>query len=220
MSETAIILAGGDDVPPGDVGDLPADAYVIAADSGLDLAAKLGLHADIVIGDLDSVSHQALDLAERQKVPIQRHPVDKDATDLELALMHAHERNVESVIVIGGSGGRIDHFLANAGLLAAQTGIDLEWRTGTSTVHRVNGTLLLEGRKGAVVSLLAFGGPVRGIQTSGLQWPLVQEDLEPGSTRGISNRLVEEHAEVSVAYGNLLVIVPQTGTSTLRPAAY
>jgi len=209
MSDTAIIISGGDGVPVAVLDGLPADAYVIAADSGLDLAATLGIRVDIVIGDLDSVSATALEIAKRRGTRIQHHPVDKDATDLELAVTHAREKGVSSVIVIGGHGGRMDHFLANASLLAAVPGLDVEWRTATSRAHRVNGTLCLQGSPGETISLLAFGGPAKGVRTSGLRWPLHDEDLQPDSTRGMSNRFVEEQAEIAVADGNLLVVLPE-----------
>jgi len=209
MTDTAIIISGGDKVPPAVADGLPADTYVIAADSGLDLAATLGIRVDIVIGDLDSASAAALEGAQRRGTRIQRHPVDKDASDLELALAHAREKGVSSLIVIGGHGGRMDHFLANASLLAAQTGLDIEWRTGTGWAHRVNGTLLLRGSPGETISLLAFGGPAKRVRTSGLQWPLHGEDLDPGGTRGLSNRFIGEQARIAVADGNLLVILPE-----------
>ncbi|GBD85353.1 thiamine pyrophosphokinase [bacterium BMS3Abin02] len=209
MSDTAIIISGGGEVPAAVADGLPTDAYVIAADSGLDLAAALGIRVDVVIGDLDSVSATVLEAAKRRGTRVRRHPVDKDATDLELAMTHAREKGVSSVIVIGGHGGRMDHFLANASLLAAQTGLDVEWRTATSRAHRVNGTLRLHGSPGEMISLLAFGGPAKGVRTSGLRWPLHGEDLQPDGTRGMSNRFVEEQAEIVVADGNLLVVLPE-----------
>ncbi|NIA24201.1 MAG: thiamine diphosphokinase [Gammaproteobacteria bacterium] len=209
MTDMAIIISGGDQVPVAVLDGLPGDAYVIAADSGVDLAATLGIRVDIVIGDLDSVSATALENTKRLGTRIQHHPVDKDATDLELALAHAREEGVSSVIVIGGHGGRMDHFLANASLLAAQTGLDVEWRTGTGTAYRVNGTLHLHGAPGETISLLAFGGPVHRVRTSGLQWPLHDEDLQPGGTRGMSNRFLGEQVEIGVADGNLLVVLPE-----------
>lgn len=207
MSDTAIIFCGGDDVPAGAGESLPADALVIAADSGLDLAVKMGAEVDVLVGDLDSVGSTALAQARRRGIAIIRHPVDKDASDLELAVDLARERGVSSVIVIGGSGGRIDHFLANASLLAAQDGIAVEWRTAVGTVYRVNRSLRIHGSPGDTVSLLALGGAARGVHTLGLHWMLEGEDLPSGSTRGISNRFTAEWAEITVASGNLLVIV-------------
>src|SRR5262249_52023534 len=83
---TAIVFVGGDPPAPGVRDVLPADAYVIAADSGLDHANRLGIAVHQVIGDFDSVSADALHTAESAGVRIDRHPAAKDATDLELAL--------------------------------------------------------------------------------------------------------------------------------------
>jgi thiamine pyrophosphokinase len=58
------------------------------------------------------------------------------------------------------------------------------------------------------VSLVPLGGPARGLRTEGLRYPLRGEDLQAGSTRGISNELTAPSATVEVAAGALLVVVP------------
>lgn len=198
-----VIFAGGAD--PLDIGELPDDAFVIAADSGFDVAERAGVAVDLLIGDLDSVSGDAVD-----RVPeTLRFPVDKDETDLELAVGRARSMGATSLLVIGGAGGRTDHFLANASLLAALDGLDVEWRTGSGTLFRVNGSLHIKGIPGETVSLLAFGGPARGVRTTGLRWRLDDEDLLPGSTRGVSNALVHESALISLDEGNLMAVLPE-----------
>ena len=82
----AIVLAGGDPVATRIRDHLPADADVIAADSGLHLAGPLGLTVACVVGDLDSADPAAVDAAVAAGATVERHPVDKDATDLELAI--------------------------------------------------------------------------------------------------------------------------------------
>jgi thiamine pyrophosphokinase len=196
-----VIFAGGD--APKHVGPLPEDAFVIAADAGYDVARRAGVSVDLLIGDLDSVS------AVPDDVTTVRFPVDKDETDLDLAIRHSRSLGSTSILVIGGSGGRIDHFLANAALLAAQDGVGVEWRTGSGTAFRVNGVLSLDGSPGEIVSLLAFGGTARGVRTMGLRWRLDGEDLLPGSTRGVSNAFERASAVVSLDEGNLLVILPE-----------
>ena len=79
----AIVLTDGDPVAPPI--PLPTDATVIAADGGLRLSPILGLRVDVVVGDMDSVSAAELAAAEQAGARIERHPTDKDATDLELA---------------------------------------------------------------------------------------------------------------------------------------
>ena len=76
-----VVVASG----PGPSVAVPVTPTVIAADGGLDRAAALGLDVDVVIGDLDSVSAEALAAAEAAGARIVRHPEAKDATDLELA---------------------------------------------------------------------------------------------------------------------------------------
>lgn len=196
-----VIFAGGE--APEHIGTLPIGAFVIAADSGFDIARRAGVRVDLLIGDLDSV----LDVPD--DVTVARFPVDKDETDLELAVRHCRSLGATSLLVVGGSGGRVDHFLANAALVASQDGIDVEWRTGSGTVFRVNGSLLLDGTAGEIVSLLAFGGPARGVHTKGLRWRLDGDDLLPGGTRGVSNAFERNVAVISLEEGNLLVVLPE-----------
>ena len=73
---TVVVLTGGPELPV--LGELPAGAMVIAADGG----AELGGPIDLLVGDLDSISAETLARIEH----VERHPVEKDATDLELAL--------------------------------------------------------------------------------------------------------------------------------------
>ncbi len=208
---TVIVLAGG--APAGSElrSCLPVADAVIAADSGLESAAPLGLAVDLVVGDFDSVDPAVLAAAEAAGVAIERHPVGKDATDLELALDAAARIGARRVVVVGGTGGRVDHLVANLLLLAvpAHAGIAIELLARDARAVAVTrGTAELHGRCGALVTLLALGGPARGVTTTGLRYPLHGETLEPASTRGVSNEIVTEPASVEVADGTVLAILP------------
>lgn len=208
MLNTAVIVIGGDDVHPGVHDDLPDRAWVIAADSGLDQAARIGLRVDLAVGDMDSVDSQRL---ANHRGPVDLHPVDKDATDFELALEHAVDRpNIERIIVLGGLGGRIDHFLANASIIASDrfASCEIEWLAGTARIMVVRHHAQLHGVPGQTVSLLPAGGTVTGITTTGLKWQLVDATLPFGSSRGISNEFSKPVATVQIASGCLLAIVP------------
>ncbi len=209
-AETAIVLAGGDPVDPVLRSLLPADAVVIAADSGLHQASLLGLAVDLVVGDLDSVSADALDDAVAAGASVERHPAAKDQTDLELALRAASIRGVQRVFVVGGAGGRPDHYVANVVLLASPdfAHLDIEGLIGSARVKPIHSVGRIEGAPGDLVTLLAVGGPARGVDTSGLLYPLTGEDLFPGSTRGVSNEMCEPVATVSVTAGAVLVVRP------------
>ena len=210
MPDIVIVFAGGDPIPPSAVLDLPADTFVIAADSGLDRAREAGFRIDLLVGDLDSISSDGRQEAELHRTKIERHPVYKDATDMELALQAARKQGARKVIVIGGHGGRQDHYLANALLLPspAFADLDIEWRAGRARLYAVHHGLTLAGKVGASISLLAVGGAVQGVTTEGLRWNLKSEDLEAGSTRGVSNEFKAETASIKVDTGTLLVVVP------------
>jgi thiamine pyrophosphokinase len=204
MIETVVVVTGGEAVTAG--AEIPQGAYVIAADSGLDLAMALGLEVHLLVGDLDSVSSTALE--KYKHVPIERHPVDKDATDLALAIAAAVRMDPDRIMVVGGTGGRLDHLLANASLLASgeYAGIDIEWISPDARTYVVHSFLRLHGSPGDMVSLIPFGGAASGVTTRGLRWTLEGADLAAGSTRGISNQMTAPIATVGLESGTLLVV--------------
>lgn len=204
----AIVLAGGDPVRPELVHRLPSPAYVVAADSGLSQAPALGIEVDAIVGDLDSADTAAVAEAEERGVAVHRHPVDKDATDLELALRHVVETGYRRVVLVGGAGGRIDHFLANALVLTSGefAPIDVEWLVGDSRLLVVRRQAEITGAPGDHVTILAVGGPAVGVETTGLRWSLQAATLAPGSTHGVSNELTDEQATISLDAGTLLII--------------
>jgi thiamine pyrophosphokinase len=211
----ALVFAGGDPPDPRDVDDLSAftglaDLMVIAADSGLHHAQRLGLHVDAVVGDLDSVDPDALARAEHAGTTVERHPAAKDETDLELALRTARTRGATHVVVLGAAGGRLDHLLANALVLSSDdvAPLRIEARMAGARVHVVRDEVELAGEPGDLLTLLPLGGPAHGVETAGLRYPLRGETLHPGSTRGVSNELVAPVARVALTGGVLLAVLP------------
>ncbi len=205
---TAIVVTGGAAVPASVRDDLPDSAWVVAADSGLEHARRIGLPVDVVVGDLDSVPERIL---EGFSGPVEHHPADKDHTDLQLALeLVARHGHIDRLIVVGGGGGRLDHLLGNVAVLAAPAYAHLrvEWLTGAERVHVVWDHVELHGHAGDVVSLMAIGGPALGVTTEGLQWPLRGARLDPSTSLGMSNVMQGAIATVNVGEGRLLTIQP------------
>ncbi len=198
--KTVVVLAGGPDRPAAIA--LPTGATVIAADGG----AELGGPIDLVVGDLDSISAETLAGIER----VERHPVDKDATDLELALAAALRFEPDRILVLGGAGGRLDHLFGGLLLLAAQAyaRVEVDAQIGAAAVHVVRGERTLRGDPGELISLLAVNGPASGVVTDGLVYPLRGETLEPGSSRGVSNVFAGSEARIGVGRGVLLAVRP------------
>ncbi|MGZ4676235.1 MAG: thiamine diphosphokinase [Acidimicrobiia bacterium] len=213
----ALVFAGGDPPDARAVDDHVAliaagDCVVIAADSGVAHALALDLPIHLVIGDLDSADPDHVGRATAAGARIDTHPADKDMTDLELALHAARDLGASEVTVLGAGGGRLDHLIANLLLLAHVDYADLaiEADLADARVTVVRGRRTLDGAAGSTVTLLALGGPARGVTTTGLRWALHGDELIPASTRGVSNEIASPPATVHVESGVLLAVQPRS----------
>jgi thiamine pyrophosphokinase len=218
----AVVLAGGDPLPTSDLvaasDAIDAAGLVVAADGGLAHATRLGRTVDAVVGDLDSVDPGDLAAAEAAGARVHRHPPEKDATDLALALDLVLARAVGDaatgrrvdVTVIGGHGGRADHLLGNALLLGSDRYAPLRLRAlwGGAVLRVVRDSVLLDGAEDALVSLIALHGPALGVRTEGLRFPLDGAELRPGSSLGLSNRMVGTTARITLEVGVVLTVQP------------
>jgi thiamine pyrophosphokinase len=189
---------------------VPDAGTVVAADGGLERARELGLHVDVVVGDLDSVTPETLAVAETAGARVVRHPQAKDATDLELALDEAVALGARRVLLVASSAGRLDHLLGSLLLLGAEryAELELDALVGDALVHVIRTERTLEGAPGALLTLVPLGGEATGVTTQGLEYPLVGETLEPGTTRGVSNVFTGTEARVGLDGGVLLAIRP------------
>jgi thiamine pyrophosphokinase len=204
--DTILVFAGGDPPDPDLAQEIPSADLVMAADSGYDAAISLGHVVDVLVGDLDSIVTKRVP----DHVIIERHPVDKDQTDLDLALDLAMRDDPSRVVVVGGTGGRIDHELATASLICDErwSGVEIDWVSSRGRAHVVRRRRTVHADVGATVSLLAVGGPVTGLTTRGLRWELKEATFEPGSTWGVSNVMKAPVADIRVGSGCLLVVFP------------
>jgi thiamine pyrophosphokinase len=206
VADTVVVLAGGSPPTARAIDAIPAGAAVIAADSGADHALALGIDVELAIGDFDSASPAAVAAARSAE----RHPVDKDATDLELALRAALAWKPRRILVVGGIEGRLDHLLGELLVLGADelAGVEVDAVLGDAHVHVIRDERVLRGTEGEVISLFALNAPAMGIETEGLAYPLRGETLVPGSSRGLSNVFTAPEARISVERGLLLAVRP------------
>lgn len=211
----ALVLADGPAPPAAELDEAwPGwDAgidLVIAADGGARHAAAFGRSIDRWVGDGDSIDPASLASLRQAGVPVDLAPTDKDETDAELALIAAVAADPARITILGALGGeRLDHELGNVWLLAhpslpGRDAVLLDARTRIRLVGP--GRADLGGRVGDVVSLLPFGGDVAGITTHGLRYPLRDEPLLGGRSRGLSNVRDAADAAVTVGAGRLLVV--------------
>lgn len=181
---------------------------VIAADGGANLCAAWGWPVHQVVGDMDSVDEAIARTLRAQGVPFHAYPVEKDETDLEIALQAALAANPDEIFIAGALGARIDHTLGNLGLLAlpALAQVPTCIIDGGQTIWLVRNLLTVRGEPGDTLSLIPFGGDACGVNASGVRWPLCEANLPLGPSLSISNRLTATQAEIRVRAGALLAV--------------
>ena len=185
------------------------DDYLVAADGGALHWLALGRTPHVVVGDLDSLPADLVESLATQGVRIERHPREKDQTDIELAIERALRDGADEVLLIGALGGRLDQTLANVLLLAQRNWpapVQLIEGEQIAEVVRGPGALEFSGAPGDLVSLIPLSPTVRGVTYRGLRYPLEDAELSLGSTRAISNEMAKPHASISIRQGMALVV--------------
>ena len=174
---------------------------VIAADRGLLTAERFGVTPDLLLGDFDSLGY----LPSGDCVEV--HPVEKDDTDIGLAIRAGRARGYRDFYIYGGLGGaRPDHAFANYQLLAALAREGCRavlFGRSMSVTARTAGVLSLTGDFGALFSLFAVGGEAT-VSIRGAKYPLTRAVLSPEYPLGVSNALAGR-AEVEVHTGCVLI---------------
>lgn len=184
------------------------DDYIICADGGTRHASSLDLKPALVIGDMDSAEGSALQTLQADGVLIELYPRDKNETDLELAIQRAIELGPREVVIVAALGGRMDQTLANIALLSdiRLSTFDVRLDDGVEQIFFCRDQAEVKGRSGDIVSLIPWSGAVTGVLTKALRWPLDNETLYPEKTRGISNEMTGDVANIMISSGVLLIV--------------
>ena len=189
---------------------------VVSVDGGLEVTKALGLVPDAIVGDFDSVKQETLAFFKGQQgidwlslVP------EKDDTDTEAAIREVIRRGCKRIHILGATGSRLDHVLANIGLLGlgVSCGVEILMADSCNRIRMVKNGISIrkEEQFGDYVSLLPVTPKVSGLTLKGMKYPLFQYEYSCFSSLGISNEIVGDEAEISFAEGILLVIESRDG---------
>jgi len=198
----ALLFANGEPPSASLVAELsPGAGLVVAADGGSRHALSHGIVPDSVVGDFDSIDDDI-----RSRVPAANfHRLGAlDTTDLEKAVAFAIAAGCTTIDIVGASGGRSDHALANLSVLTLHRGrAAVRIHDEHFEISLVDGSAEIAGPPGTVVSLVAIG-LCEGVTTRGLRWQLDDFTL-PFGPRGVHNEIAASPASVSVRKGSLLL---------------
>lgn len=180
---------------------LAEQRLVVAADGGYHSAVAHGVKVDVLIGDFDSLSSTDIPSSIQQ---ISFSP-DKDATDTELAIDYCRNAGCSSLLLIGGGGGSIDHFLAIVWLFEGNRRLN-RWINDSATIDYVDDYWeRTDCQVGELISILPIGRSSWRLRSNGLRWPLDKIRWRRDNT-GIRNEAAAKAVSIAVQRGALLVI--------------
>lgn len=195
---------------------VPDDAYVIAADGGLDHARALGVHPDVVVGDFDSLegARPGALPQDGDETTVTLPPL-KDDPDLLSALKIGWARGCRVFHIYGALGGRIDHTIAAINLtamIASHGGIGFLHGDGSIVTAITDGALSFaahDAKPGRMISVFSHSDVSRGVDEPGLKYELRDGTLTSSMVLGLSNEFLPGRpARVDVREGTLIVTYP------------
>lgn len=199
---------------------------LICADGGIRIFDALNqdggtsLVPDVLIGDLDSVSHRGSKPLLQAKRVVQEWigQTDKDYTDGQLAVDYALEKyGCRHIIIYGGlprpERYETDQFLGNFKLMrfghyrvSTDEPYKAEMRDPRQTIHYVLSDVRLTRKNSALqrVSLIAETENVVVEKSENLRWNLASLHIHPDLTNALRNEFVEraESATIRLAVGS------------------
>ncbi|MBR6360181.1 MAG: thiamine diphosphokinase [Clostridia bacterium] len=179
------------------------DDFAVYCDCGLRHRQALGIEPALIIGDFDSWEKPATDT---ETIVL---PVVKDDTDTFYAVKEALRRGYDEFLLIGVSGGRLDHTLGNLSVMLNlfRQGKKVTAADDYSIITVVGEKAEYIGGEFPFFSLLAIDGKAEGVTIRNAKYPLENAVFTPDIPLGISNEVLPgKTAEVSVKKGNLLLI--------------
>ena len=184
---------------------------LVAADSGMHFFYSNNFMPDIVLGDFDSALKEEVAFYEgQQSVELIRLNPIKDDTDTEYAIRYAIKKGAKNITIVGATGTRLDHVMGNIYLLGIgiEEQVNIQILDKHNRLRMFNKSFIIEKAKqfGNYVSLLPFGGKVKGITIKGMKYLLENYDMGGFNSLGISNEIVDDVAEISFESGYLLVV--------------
>lgn len=183
--------------------------FFIAADSGAEKALHFGITPHMLVGDFDSLPKKYVKSLQGKNVKILSSFQEKDETDTELAVQTAIAKGATQISIVGGTEeNRLDHVFANVSLTRFSQTIPTYFINGNQKVWIEKGPKksAISGNKNDLLSLIPLTEIVTNIQTEGLMYPLCNEPLLLGKSKGVSNVFAKEEVFVSFKQGILVFV--------------
>ena len=177
---------------------------LICADGGADSALRLGLMPDYIIGDLDSISKEAINKFKNTSKILQYK--GQNDTDVEKCLKFAIKNKFNEALLIGVTGNRLDHTICNLGIvLKFFSKIKLSLLAENSYLKPYTGDVRLQTQKSEIISLYGFDKKTK-ITSKGLKYPLKNISLPFGDKESTSNVSTSNFIQLKIRKGIIFII--------------
>ena len=215
MSKRIVIISGGElnEEFVLSVLEKEENQYVIGVDKGMDFLYRHQILPNYIVGDFDSVKKEIGDYYRNEtQVPIREYVPAKDASDTEIAIRLAMTLGCSELIILGATGGRIDHLWANVQCLMIpfKAGIDAKIMDSQNLIRLIEDEVHLKKEEafGPYFSLFPLGSEVYGLTIKGAKYPLYNHTLTPYDSLCVSNEFKDD--EVVIDFHTGTVILMQT----------
>ena len=177
---------------------------VIGVDSGVKHLNKFAISPDLIIGDLDSIDKKLLTESAKKNIEIIKYPKNKDQTDFEIALDYAQKLEFESIDIIGGENGEIDHLLSIFMTISInKCSYKTTWFYGKQKILFNPKSISINLNQ--IFSLIPLSN-IKNLNISGAKWNLQNKNIDFGSTRTLRNESVERLIKISCDEGKYCII--------------
>lgn len=213
MSKCAIIITGGlleEDVVFKVIENVK-EPWIIGVDKGVEFLYKHNIIPNYIVGDFDSLSEEIVDYyRHKTNVPIREYNPVKDASDTEIAVRLGITLGCSELIILGATGGRIDHLWANVQTLMIpfEAGVEAVILDSQNRIRLIGGETHLrkEEAYGKYFSVFPLGPEVHEFSIAGAKYPLHQHTLTPYDSLCVSNQIADDEAVIDFTTGTVILM--------------
>lgn len=213
MNKQTVIVSGGalDEELTLNILRSEETEIIVGVDRGLGFLYDHKIKPDYIVGDFDSVQEEIVQYyRENTDVPIRAYNPVKDASDTEIAMRLCLGLRRRKIILLGGTGNRMDHAWANVQILkiAADAGVEAVIMDPWNKIRLISGNTILKKEEayGKYFSLFPLGQTVVDFSISGAKYPLSHHTLTPWDSLCVSNEFAEDEVDITFPIGDVILM--------------
>lgn len=213
MSKCAVIVTGGvleEELVLETIKNLDAP-WIIGVDRGVEFLYRHNIVPSYIVGDFDSLPEEIVEYYKTEtKVPVREYNPVKDASDTEIAIRLGMTLGCTKLIVLGATGGRLDHLWANVQTLMIpfKAGVEAIILDSQNKIRLIGGETHLKKEEayGKYFSVFPLGADVHEFCITGAKYPLHMHTLTPYDSLCVSNQIEGEEAVIDFTTGTVILM--------------